>query len=84
MWGEASSTHGHGGAAALVREGLADLEGGLETMPARLVAIGALGCAAWALVLPAAQPRDNALIRRLVSVERAAECERSRLDSCGS
>ncbi len=80
----------------LIASGLDDLRGGLETVPALLVSIGAprlrrLGYAI-ARTIPepeqrlyallardhpaAAHSRYNALIRRLVSFERAAECVR--------
>jgi hypothetical protein len=79
----------------LVREGLADLERGLVTVPALLVAIGAPRLRRLGMVLPERLPQDpehrlydllarddpdaahsryNALIRKLVSFERAAEC----------
>lgn len=80
--------------AELVEQGLADLERGLETVPALLVSIGAPRLAAvgiaifsplprpehrlyerlWAEDPDSAHSRYNALIRRLVSFERAAEC----------
>jgi hypothetical protein len=49
----------------LVQEGLADLARGEETIPALLVSIGASD---------SAHSRYNALVRRLVSFEDAAEC----------
>lgn len=78
----------------LVREGIADLERGVESIPALLVSIGAPRLARLGIdvghpveepehrlyaVLAAedsdsAHSRYNALIRRLVSFERAAEC----------
>jgi hypothetical protein len=80
----------------LIAEGLADLEAGVESIPALLVAIGAPRLRGLGLVIPAttdqpeiqlyrllasehadaAHGRYNALIRRLVSFERAAECAR--------
>ena len=79
----------------LVRQGVADLARGLETMPALLVAIGAPRLRRLGFSLPEALPqvpehrlyallsttdgdaahsRYNALVRKLVSFERAAEC----------
>jgi hypothetical protein len=79
----------------LVEEGLADLERGVETIPALLVSIGAPRLRRLGLAVPetafespelrlyerlaasdpdAAHSRYNALIRRLVSFENAAEC----------
>jgi hypothetical protein len=79
----------------LVRQGVADLARGLETVPGLLVAIGAPRLRRLGFSLPemlpvvpehrlyellsvsegdAAHARYNALIRRLVSFERAAEC----------
>ncbi len=79
----------------IIMQGLADLSGGLETVPALLVSIGAhrlrrAGLPVPAIVFPSperrlydllkaddpdsAHSRYNALIRRLVSFERAAEC----------
>jgi hypothetical protein len=79
----------------LVREGLADLARGAETIPALLVSIGAprlrrLGLAVPETAIPSpehrlyerlaesdpdsAHSRYNALVRRLVSFENAAEC----------
>ena len=79
----------------LVRQGRDDLERGLETVPALLVAVGAPRLRRLGLPLPSRLPEDpehrlyallardepdgahsryNALIRRLVSFERAAEC----------
>ena len=79
----------------LVRQGVADLASGLETMPALLVAIGAPRLRRLGVSVPEALPevpehrlyallsttegdaahsRYNALIRTLVSFERAAEC----------
>jgi hypothetical protein len=79
----------------LVRQGLSDLEQGMETVPALLVAVGAPRLRRLGFPLPARLPenpehrlysllardgpdgahsRYNALIRRLVSFERAAEC----------
>ena len=79
----------------LVRQGVADLAGGLETVPALLVAIGAPRLRRLGFSLPEALPqfpehrlyallsttdgdaahsRYNALVRKLVSFERAAEC----------
>jgi len=83
--------------ADLIREGLRDLENGVESVPALLVLVGAprlrdlgydvtdpfgrVGIAEHRLydLLAAeyadeAHSRYNALIRRLVSFERAAEC----------
>ena len=81
--------------ADLIREGLRDLENGVESVPALLVLVGAprlreLGLDVTAYrrddpehrlydLLAADDPdsahsRYNALIRRLVSFERAAEC----------
>jgi hypothetical protein len=79
----------------LVRQGIDDLERGLETVPALLVAVGAPRLRRLGFPLPSVLPSDpehrlyallardepdaahsryNALIRRLVSFERAAEC----------
>ena len=79
----------------LVRQGVADLASGLETVPALLVAIGAPRLRRLGFALPEALPevpehrlyallsategdaahsRYNALLRKLVSFERAAEC----------
>ena len=79
----------------LVREGIADLERGIESVPALLVSIGAPRLRRIGLVLPegvisspehrlyavlaetdpdSAHSRYNALVRRLVSFENAAEC----------
>ena len=79
----------------LVRQGVADLASGLETVPALLVAIGALRLRRLGVSVPAGLPevpehrlyallsatdgdaahsRYNALVRKLVSFERAAEC----------
>jgi hypothetical protein len=78
----------------LVREGLADLEREVESIPALLVSIGAPRLRRLGLEIPktfqspekrlyallektgqdSAHSRYNALIRRLVSYERAAEC----------
>ena len=79
----------------LVRQGVADLGRGLETVPGLLVAIGAPRLRRLGFSLPetlpefpehrlyallsvsdgdAAHSRYNALIRRLVSFERATEC----------
>ena len=80
--------------ADLVREGLADLARGVESVSALLVLIGAPRLRRLGLDVPdapdfpehrlyaklaeedsdAAHSRYNALIRRLVSFERAAEC----------
>lgn len=82
--------------ADLVREGIADLEDGVESIPALLVSIGAPRLARIGIdvIRPVEEPelrlyavlaaedsdsahaRYNALIRRLVSFERAAECAR--------
>jgi hypothetical protein len=79
----------------LVQQGIEDLSGGVESLSALLVSIGAprlrrIGLPVPATVIPApehrlylklaetdsdsAHSRYNALIRRLVSFERAAEC----------
>ncbi|HEX5760182.1 MAG TPA: hypothetical protein VF121_13410 [Thermoanaerobaculia bacterium] len=79
----------------LVREGIADLERGVESVPALLVSIGAPRLRRLGFVLPgevfaspehrlyellaetdpdSAHSRYNALVRRLVSFENAAEC----------
>jgi hypothetical protein len=79
----------------LVEEGLADLERGVDSVPAALIWIGAPRLRHLGLAVPAGGPaspehhlyellarsdadgahsRYNALIRRLVSFERAAEC----------
>ena len=81
--------------ADLVRQGLEDLERGVESIPALLVAIGAPRLRRAGLAVPAdrfpsperrlydllattgedsAHSRYNALLRRLISFERAAEC----------
>jgi hypothetical protein len=81
--------------AELVRQGLADLARGAESIPALLVAIGAARLRRCGLSLPeplpasperrlydhlassdsdSAHSRYNALLRRLVSYERALEC----------
>lgn len=80
--------------AEIVREGLADLARGVESVPALLVSIGAPRLRRIGLTIPktfptpekrlyalleatgadSAHSRYNALIRRLVSYERAAEC----------
>ncbi len=81
----------------IVRQGLADLAQGLETVPALLVAIGAPRLRSLGFAIPegtfaspehrlyellgrsepnSAHGRYNALVRRLVSFERAAECVR--------
>ena len=81
----------------LVESGMADLERGIESVPALLVSIGAPRLRALGLAVPgetipspearlyellqlthgdAAHSQYNALIRRLVSYERAAECAR--------
>jgi hypothetical protein len=79
----------------LIQEGIRDLQNGLESIPALLVAIGSPRLRRIGLQIPnfdldspehrlykklsaidpdAAHSRYNALIRRLVSYERAAEC----------
>jgi hypothetical protein len=79
----------------LVAQGLADLERGVESVPALLAAIGAPRLRRLGLAVPpsaasdpehrlyailcrsgsdSAHARYNALLRRLVSFERAAEC----------
>lgn len=78
----------------LVREGVADLERGIESVNALLVSIGAPRLRRLGVAMPSPLPspehrlyallaaedpdsahsRYNALIRRLVSFERAAEC----------
>jgi hypothetical protein len=79
----------------LVQEGIADLERGVETIPALLVSIGAPRLRRIGLPVPenaiaspehrlyevlassdsdSAHSRYNALLRRLVSFENAAEC----------
>jgi hypothetical protein len=79
----------------LVQQGIDDLSGGVESLPALLVSIGAPRLRRIGLPVPAtvilspehrlylklaetdsdsAHSRYNALIRRLVSFERAAEC----------
>ena len=79
----------------LVQEGLADLDRGVESIPALLVSIGAwrlrrIGLPVPESVIPSpehrlyerlaesdpdsAHSRYNALVRRLVSFENAAEC----------
>lgn len=80
--------------ANLIRDGIADLSGGVLTVPALLVAIGAPRLRALGIAVPEAPPRPehllylllmrenpagahgqyNALIRRLVSFERALAC----------
>jgi hypothetical protein len=80
--------------ADLIREGLRDLERGVESVPALLVLVGAPRLRRLGLDVPDTEyfPEDrlyaqlaalhgdgahsqyNALIRRLVSFERAAEC----------
>lgn len=80
--------------ADLIREGLRDLERGVESVPALLVLVGAPRLRRLGLDVPdtaylpehrlydllavddpdSAHSRYNALIRRLVSFERAAEC----------
>lgn len=80
--------------ADLIEQGLSDLEAGIESKAALLVAIGAPRLSRLGLRVPMAIPepelrlyhllhaedpetahsRYNALIRRLVSYERAAEC----------
>jgi hypothetical protein len=82
--------------ADLIREGLADLACGVESIPALLVLVGAPRLRALGLDVPdtpyypedrlyerlaaddpdSAHSRYNALIRTLVSFERAAECLR--------
>jgi hypothetical protein len=84
--------------ADLVHRGLADLAGGVESIEALLVSIGAPRLRALGLNVDGAVPRAerklydrlaaedsdsahsryNALIRRLVSFERAAECVKPR------
>lgn len=80
----------------IIKEGIRDLNNGLETIPSLLVSIGAPRLRQIGLSIPgvlfdspelrlynllkATEPdtshsRYNALIRRLVSFERAAECE---------
>jgi hypothetical protein len=79
----------------LVEQGIRDLERGVESIPALLVAIGAPRLARLGLPIPdrciasperrlydalatrdpdSAHSRYNALVRRLVSFERAAAC----------
>lgn len=81
----------------LIEQGIRDLNNGLESVPALLVAIGAPRLRRIGLPVPsnlpalpehrlyaklnaensnAAHSRYNAWIRRLVSFERAAECEK--------
>ncbi|HVR39343.1 MAG TPA: hypothetical protein VMU84_09620 [Thermoanaerobaculia bacterium] len=82
--------------ADLIREGLRDLENGVESVPALLVLVGAPRLRNLGIDVPedssddfpehrlydliaaddsdAAHSKYNALIRRLVSFERAAEC----------
>jgi hypothetical protein len=80
--------------ADLIREGLRDLDAGIESIPALLVLVGAPRLRRLGLDVPdtpffpedhlyerlaaehgdAAHSRYNALIRTLVSFERAAEC----------
>lgn len=84
--------------ADLIREGLRDLEAGVESVPALLVLVGAPRLRNLGVNVPrdtsaappehrlydllasddadSAHSRYNALIRRLVSFERAAECVR--------
>jgi len=84
--------------ADLVEQGLRDLAGGVESIPALLVEIGAPRLRSLGIPVPphghsispehrlyallcasgegAAHSRYNALIRRLVSFERAAACAR--------
>lgn len=84
--------------ADLIREGLRDLERGVESVPALLVLVGAPRLRELGIAVPrdasdapaehrlydllatddsdTAHSRYNALIRRLVSFERAAECVR--------
>jgi hypothetical protein len=84
--------------ADLIERGLDDLVGGVESIEALVVAIGAPRLRALGVAVPAAganpehrlyrllaasEPDDaharyNALIRRLVSYERALECARPR------
>ncbi|HMO79701.1 MAG TPA: hypothetical protein PKD24_02820 [Pyrinomonadaceae bacterium] len=80
----------------IVKQGIKDLDEGLETIPSLLVSIGAPRLRRLGLSIPTAvfdspehrlyqilrtsepetsHSRYNALIRRLVSFERAAECE---------
>ena len=80
--------------ADLIREGLRDLQRGVESVPALLVLVGAPRLRELGIEVPdgsglpehrlydliarddpdSAHSRYNALIRRLVSFERAAEC----------
>jgi hypothetical protein len=83
----------------LVRQGLTDLQRGIESIPAVLVLIGGPRLRRLELDVPTVQPSDdlpehrlyqllaaahgnaahsryNALLRRLVSFERAAQCVR--------
>ncbi|HSS51832.1 MAG TPA: hypothetical protein VLX28_23060 [Thermoanaerobaculia bacterium] len=83
----------------LVRQGLADLQRGVESVPALLVLAGGPRLRRVAIEVPVVQPSDdlpehrlyqllaeahgdaahsryNALMQRLVSFERAAECVR--------
>src|SRR3954467_7834228 len=83
----------------LVRQGLADLQQGIESIPALLVLTGGPRLRRLEIDVPVVQPSDelpehrlyqllaaahgnaahsryNALLRRLVSFERAAECAR--------
>ncbi len=83
----------------LVRQGLADLQGGVESVPALLVLAGGPRLRRLSIEVPTVQPSDdlpehrlyqllavahgdaahsryNALLRRLVSFERAAQCVR--------
>lgn len=80
--------------ADLIEQGIADLAGGVDSVPALLVSIGAPRLTRVGVEVPpprpdaehrlydvlrrndpdAAHSRYNALIRRLVSFERAAEC----------
>lgn len=83
----------------LIREGLADLEAGVESVAALLVLVGAPRLRRIGFDVPldtpyfpedklyaklaeededSAHSRYNALIRKLVSFERAAECVRER------
>jgi hypothetical protein len=88
--------HGPLPGAELLRDGLRDLERGIYSVPALLVAIGAPRLRRNGVDVPevpsspehrlyellakesqnAAHSRYNALIRRLVSLERALECAR--------
>jgi hypothetical protein len=89
----------------LVRDGIADLERGVESVPALLVSIGAprlrrIGFAVPEPAIPSpelrlyerlaesdpdsAHDRYNALVRRLVSFESAAECAATALENRGT